>query len=501
MALARESGLQAISITDHDTLEGVKQILTTPLPESPEFIAGVEISCSLPPGFSSKGSIHLLGYGFNVHDKNLNAILEKARISREKRNPAIIEKLNRLGIPITMTQVQERFGADQTGRPHIAELMREKGYVKSFGQAFDKYLSKNRPAYVDKFRISCEKAIHAILNAGGVPVLAHPGLIEFEDDSCDIGQFVDCLAGYGLCGIEIYYTDHGEDEIRYFTKLAEHHNLIATGGSDFHGKFNAGVSMGTGKNNLNISYSVFEDLKLRLEHVRNIYTDLSILEKNLGYNFKDRGLLETALCHSSYLNENRENCSENNERLEFLGDAVLGLCVGHLLMKKSPLKNEGDLSKLRSGLVSEPGLAEVARMIDLGRFIRLGKGEKLSRGFDKNSILSDAFEAVVAAVYLDGGFERVSDLISDLFNERIDRILAAGNTIDYKSALQELAQEHGAGTPVYELLHATGPDHDKTFEIRLDLLGTESRGIGKTKKAAEQNAAENALKTLGKNKF
>jgi len=206
------------------------------------------------------------------------------------------------------------------------------------------------------------------------------------------------------------------------------------------------------------------------------------------------------LCHSSYLNENRENCSENNERFEFLGDAVLGLCVGHLLMKKSPLKNEGDLSKLRSALVSEPGLAEVARMIDLGRFIRLGKGEKLSRGFDKNSILSDAFEAVVAAVYLDGEFDKAFGLISDLFDEKIDKILSKGSTIDYKSALQEFAQERGAGTPVYELVHATGPDHDKTFEITLDLFDMEFRGVGKTKKAAEQNAAENALRILEKNK-
>jgi ribonuclease III len=499
MSLARESGLRAISITDHDTLAGVKQILNN-LPKSPEFIAGVEISCSPPRGFASKGSIHLLGYGFNVYDKNLNAILEKARISREQRNPAIIEKLNRLGIPITMAQVQERFGADQAGRPHIAELMREKGYVSSFKQAFDKYLAKNMPAYVDKFRISCEKAIHAILNAGGVPVLAHPGLIGFEDDSCDIGQFIDCLAGYGLCGIEVYYTDHDEDEIRYFSMLANRKNLIATGGSDFHGTFNAGVSIGTGKNNLHVSYSVFEALKLRLDHVRAIYTDLSILEENLGYSFRDRSLLETALCHSSYLNENRENCSENNERFEFLGDAVLGLCVGHLLMKKSPLKNEGDLSKLRSALVSEPGLAEVARMIDLGRFIRLGKGEKLSRGFDKNSILSDAFEAVVAAVYLDGEFDKAFGLISDLFDEKIDKILSKGSTIDYKSALQEFAQERGAGTPVYELVHATGPDHDKTFEITLDLFDMEFRGVGKTKKAAEQNAAENALRILEKNK-
>ena len=130
-------------------------------------------------------------------------------------------------------------------------------------------------------------------------------------------------------------------------------------------------------------------------------------------------LLKLALSHRSYIHSTKLELSLSNERLEFLGDAVLGLCIGHVLMEKSPSKKEGELSKLRSNLVSEPALADMARFIDLGRFIRLGKGEALSRGFDKNSILSDTFEAVIAAVYLDAGFDETYRLIQDLFSQSL----------------------------------------------------------------------------------
>lgn len=203
-----------------------------------------------------------------------------------------------------------------------------------------------------------------------------------------------------------------------------------------------------------------------------------------------------ALCHRSYLNENQNSCDSDNERLEFLGDAVLGLCIAQLLMEKSPLKKEGELSKLRATLVSEPALAQMARTIDLGRFIRLGKGEAISRGHDKNSILSDAFEAVIAAVYLDGGFEMVFGLIRLLFNESLDAMMPNEKTIDYKSRLQEYAQEQSGTTPCYVVVNETGPDHDKTFEISLTLFGVEARGFGKTKKAAEQDTARETLKCL-----
>ena len=201
---------------------------------------------------------------------------------------------------------------------------------------------------------------------------------------------------------------------------------MATGGTDFHGSFNKGVDLGRGRGDLNIPMSVFKTLNDRLQDVQ-AEPRLDLLERNIDYRFKSRGFLFNALCHRSYLNENQSTCDSDNERLEFLGDAVLGLCVGHLLMKRDPLKNEGDLSRLRSTLVSEPGLAQIARSIDLGRFIMLGKGEALSGGSDKNSILSDAFEAVVAAVYLDAGFDRAQTMVKRLFDEPVQQVLASSD--------------------------------------------------------------------------
>ncbi|WP_291348180.1 ribonuclease III [Desulfobacula sp.] len=497
MSLAKKAGLRGISITDHDTIDGIKEILKHPLTTCPEIITGVEISCEPPPEFKDVGSVHLLGYGFSVYDKNLNIILDDAKKARAQRNPKIIEKLNSLGFDISIEQVEKRFGADQTGRPHIAELMKELRIVKTFREAFDKYLGKDGPAYVDKYKVSCRQAIQTILEAGGIPVLAHPGLLTFNKTH-QLENFLDTLITHGLEGMEVYYTDHDTSMTSFFQQLANQKGLMITGGSDFHGVFNEGVHIGSGKDNLKIGYSLFKALNNRLEETKEKYTNLSILEKNIGYSFKDKLLLNNAMCHRSYLNENQNSCSSDNERLEFLGDAVLGLCIGHVLMEKSPLKKEGELSKLRSNLVSEPALAGMARFIDLGRFIRLGKGEALSRGFDKNSILSDTFEAVIAAVYLDAGFDTVYRLTCNLFSESLEKILSNEKIVDYKSMLQEFAQERGAIIPQYVILNETGPDHDKTFEISLNLFGIESKGFGKTKKAAEQDAAKKALKILKK---
>lgn len=499
LALAEKAGLKAISITDHDTIGGVKKILNQPLPDSIEFISGVEISCDPPLGFENVGSVHLLGYGFSIYDQHLNAILSRAKQARANRNPQIIEKLNHLGFDISIEQVEERFGADQTGRPHIAEFMKEKGYVQSFKEAFDKYLGKGKPGYVNKYKVSCQEAIRTIQEAGGLSVLAHPGLLTFNQTG-QVEHFLDCLIGYGLDGMEVFYTDHNAALTTFYQDLARQKNLLITGGSDFHGSFNAGVSLGTGKGDLNVDDSLFKAIKVRLEEVRASNTDLSILQHNIGHVFVDRSLLENALCHRSFVNENQNLCASDNERLEFLGDAVVGLCIGQLLMEESPLKKEGELSRLRSLLVSEPGLAHIARTIDLGRFIKLGKGESLSRGFEKNSILSDTFEAVIAAVYLDSDFNTVYGLVKDLFRLPLNKILSKEKIVDYKSLLQEYAQEHGTVTPQYQVHNEIGPDHDKTFEVCLDLFDIQVKGSGKTKKAAEQDAAKNALDCLDQKK-
>ncbi|MDX9965301.1 ribonuclease III [Desulfobacter postgatei] len=495
--LARDTGIEALALTDHDTVAGILEIKDIVHSYPVEFITGVEISCSPPPEFKSLGSIHMLGYGFSVYDCGLNEALTRAAEARAKRNPKIIKKLNALGFDITLDEVESRFGASQTGRPHIAELLVEKGYVSDFRQAFDLYLGKNKPAYVDKFKISCKEAIRLILDAGGLPVLAHPGIIDFQRPH-DLDTFVNLLVAEGLEGIEVYYSGHDSALRQHLSEIVHSKGLVATGGSDFHGSFNKGVDLGRGRGNLNIAMSVFKTLNERVLEVQAV-PRLDLLEQNLDYRFKSRAFLSNALCHRSYLNENQNTCDTDNERLEFLGDAVLGVCVGHLLMESDPLKKEGDLSRLRSNLVSETGLANIARRIDLGRFIKLGKGESLSGGSDKNSILSDAFEAVVAAVYLDAGFERAQTMVNRLFQEPVQQVLASSDFIDYKSGLQEFTQEHFGKTPDYALTKERGPDHDKTFEICLNLDSISTMGTGKTKKAAEQDAAKKALAILNRN--
>ncbi len=498
LALAQDSGVRAISLTDHDTIDGIHDILDDLHAFALDFITGVEISCESPKGFDGLGSVHLLGYGFSLYDRQLNQALATAKMARKQRNPKIIRQLQHLGLDITMTEVEDHFKTRQIGRPHIAEMMVEKGFVSSFSDAFDRFLGNGCPAYIEKYKMPCAQAIQTILDAGGVPVLAHPGLLSFNS-SKDLERFVDTLVGYGLQGLEVFYTDHDPRKTAYFKTLARKKKLLITGGSDFHGSFNQGVRLGRGKDNIRVPYTCFKSLTDRVTAMRNLHDRLDILETNLGYRFVDRSLLQTALCHRSFLNENQTVCDSDNERLEFLGDAVLGLCVGHILMQQSPAKKEGELSRLRSTLVSEPSLADMARFIDLGRFIRLGKGEAGSGGGDKNSILSDTFEAVVAAIFLDAGFDVTCDQIQILFEETVDRLLAKDCTVDYKSRIQEYAQEVFSQAPVYTVTREFGPDHDKTFEICLELAHIQTRGFGKSKKAAEQDAAGKALKLL-KNK-
>lgn len=225
-------------------------------------------------------------------------------------------------------------------------------------------------------------------------------------------------------------------------------------------------------------------------------SELRRLEKTIGYAFKDAGLLSRALCHSSYVNETLDESIRNNERLEFLGDAVLNLAIGHLLMQRYPDLPEGDLSRMRAALVNETQLAEIARRIDLGAFLLLGKGEMQSNGRDKDSILADAFEALLAAVYLDGGFQRVFDLIGDHFSQTIELVKTPADRKDHKSRLQEVVQSVRHVTPRYELVAATGPDHDKTFRTRISIGELQVEGEGKSKKAAEQAAAQKALDML-----
>ncbi|NNG01548.1 MAG: ribonuclease III [Desulfobacteraceae bacterium] len=222
------------------------------------------------------------------------------------------------------------------------------------------------------------------------------------------------------------------------------------------------------------------------------------LEAQLGYQFKNDELITEALRHSSFVNEQVDKTLRDNERFEFLGDAVLNLVVGHMLMQHDPNLHEGDLSRIRANLVNEYRLAEMARELDVGSHLQLGKGEEMTNGREKSSILADAFEALTAAIYLDGGFDRVAKVLASRFSTLIDDFSALENGYDYKSRLQEYVQVSHQEIPKYRVIDETGPDHDKTFTVAVDVCGITADGVGKSKKLAEQQAARAGLHALRK---
>jgi ribonuclease III len=217
------------------------------------------------------------------------------------------------------------------------------------------------------------------------------------------------------------------------------------------------------------------------------------LAQTLGYAFKQPGLLRQALTHSSFLSENVDG-QQSNERLEFLGDAVVGLAVGRLLMERVPEAREGELTKLRAMVVREASLAQAAQQLALGRYLRMGKGEELSGGRDKPSILSDAFEALVGAIFLDGGFERVDGVVRRLLGPLAAEAVRGVLDTDHKSRLKELAEKEWRDLPRYLVLEEWGPPHAKVFCVGV-FQGAEelARADGPSKKAAEQQAACLAL--------
>jgi ribonuclease III len=220
------------------------------------------------------------------------------------------------------------------------------------------------------------------------------------------------------------------------------------------------------------------------------------LQAALGHGFRQPKLLAEALRHRSYVNENPPDGLADNERLEFLGDAVLGLAVGHLLMDNRPDLSEGDLSRTRAGLVNETQLADIARSLEIGNHLQLGRGERQTGGQNKNSILADAFEAVVAAIYLDGGFDAAFDFVRRQFSGLLDTVGPAASETDFKSRLQERMQLSHHITPTYHVVAEHGPDHDKTFVVGVTAGELEAQGQGKSKKMAEQAAAQKALEIL-----
>lgn len=224
--------------------------------------------------------------------------------------------------------------------------------------------------------------------------------------------------------------------------------------------------------------------------------DLQNLEKQLSYTFKDRTLLNQAFVHRSYSHEQASK-PDNNECLEFLGDSVLALTVSHLLFVKYPDYEEGILSQLKAHLVSENSLSKLAQKMKLGKFLVLGKGEELSGGRTKKSILANTYEALLAALYLDGGLEPVYSLVKKHFRPLLPKSIRRELLLDFKSRLQEYMQEENKAIPEYVLVKESGPEHQKTFTIGIKLDGKIfARGTGRSKKAAEQKAAQKALKKL-----
>ena len=221
------------------------------------------------------------------------------------------------------------------------------------------------------------------------------------------------------------------------------------------------------------------------------------LEEKLGYRFKNRALLENALQHSSYANEHRGAGMRSNERLEFLGDAVLGVVTADYLYKKHPDLPEGDLTRIRAALVCEESLHEVAQSLDLGRYLKLGRGEEQGGGRERPSILADATESVFAAVYLDGGMEAAEHHIMRFIPKNLEQRESLGFR-DYKTALQEVIQKNPEEKVEYVLVSESGPDHAKAFQVEVclnsNVIGV---GTGRSKKAAEQMAAKEALRLMG----
>lgn len=226
-------------------------------------------------------------------------------------------------------------------------------------------------------------------------------------------------------------------------------------------------------------------------------SNLLEFEKIISYEFKNKNLLTQALCHSSYANENRKTNIKNNERLEFLGDAILELVISDYIFNSYPEMPEGELTKFRASIVCETTLAKEAISLKIGDYIMLGKGEKSTGGSTRESILADAFEALIGAIYLDNGIDCVKQYILKIMKPVIFKLQESFKTMDYKTYLQEIIQKKDKETVKYEIIKEQGPDHSKEFIAVATHNGKNlGKGLGKTKKEAEQNAALDALNKL-----
>jgi len=252
---AKNKGLQAIAITDHDTIEGLEEGLLEGEKVGFEVIPGIEISAEHSPG-----SMHLLGFFIDTHHPLLKERLGYLQRARADRNPKIAEKLRQLGVDITFEEVLKVSGGGQVGRPHFAQVLLEKGYVRGFQEAFERFLKKGAPAYVEKVRFSAEESIRFINEANGVAVLAHPNTLHMNGYS-ELENVMLRLVKKGLRGIEVYYPEHSALDVAQYKNLAERHGLLVTGGTDYHGIEMNGLDIGVGRGEMRLPYSMVENLR------------------------------------------------------------------------------------------------------------------------------------------------------------------------------------------------------------------------------------------------
>jgi len=252
--LAKKEKLQALALTDHDTIDGLKPAYKTAKEVDLSFLCGVEISIK----FEGPGHFHLLGYFLEPEIPKINETLLKLKKAREERNKKMIEKLNNLGIKITLEELKE-IAQGEIGRPHMANLLVKKGVVKSFEEAFQKYLKKDAPAYVPKALLSPEEAIKLILEAKGIPVLAHP--VTLKLNLLDLKNYLKKLRDFGLIGVEVFYPEHTIDFTKFLIECAKELGLLLTGGSDFHGENKPDIKLGKGLNNLNVPFECYKNLE------------------------------------------------------------------------------------------------------------------------------------------------------------------------------------------------------------------------------------------------
>ncbi|MBN1882897.1 MAG: PHP domain-containing protein [Deltaproteobacteria bacterium] len=255
--LAAEKGLTALSVTDHDTIDGIAAARYQAQKSGVAFVSGIEISAQ----FTSDGTMHILGYCLDEKDRGFQESLQFLKDARKERNPKIIERMNDAGISITLGDVLAESGGGEVGRPHFARALVKKGHAASIADAFERYLSKGAPCYVDKTRLSPADSIALILRAGGVPVLAHPGSLNLSWE--ELEELVRKLVGWGMMGIECFYSTHTPEDTGRYLATVEAFGLVATGGTDFHGKNRPKTKLGTGLGDLSIPHEVFDRLVSR----------------------------------------------------------------------------------------------------------------------------------------------------------------------------------------------------------------------------------------------